>query len=94
MTVVSRAIVSVLLTGLTVAKIEEVMLYSMEAGFARTIHFGAIGVFVAGLSRARLWHLGTVDSSSNGEIAALSLVNMAHFRSHRDGSSELTCHGR
>jgi hypothetical protein len=22
------------------------------------------------------------------------LVNMAHFRSHRDGSSELTCHGR
>jgi hypothetical protein len=24
----------------------------------------------------------------------LSLVNMAHFRSHRDGSSELTCHGR
>lgn len=71
MTVVSRAIVSVLLTGLTVAKIEEVMLYSVEAGFARTIHFGAIGVFVAGLSRARLWHLGTVDSSSNGEIAAL-----------------------
>jgi hypothetical protein len=24
----------------------------------------------------------------------LCLVNVAHFRSHHDGSSELTCHGR
>ena len=94
MTLVSRVIVSVSLTELTMATIESEMRYSVEAGFSRTIHFGAFSVVMAGLSRARLWHLGTFDSCGNADIAALCLINMAHFRSHRDDSSELTCRGR
>lgn len=94
MTMVSRAIVGVLLAELTMAVIDGPMLYSVEAGFARAINFGAFGVVAAELSHAGLWHLRTLDSSSNGHIAALCSVNMAHFRSHCDGSSELTCHGR
>lgn len=91
---VSRAIVGILLAELTMAGIDGPVLYSVEAGFARAINFGAFGVVAAELSHTGLWHLGTLDSSSNGCIAGLRLVNMAHFRSHRDGSSELTCHGR
>ena len=91
---VSRSIVGVLLTELTMAVIDGPMLYSVEAGFARAINFGAFGVVAAELSHAGLWHLLTFDYSSNGELAALRLVNVAHFRSYRDGSSELTYHGR
>ena len=91
---VSRAIVGVLLAELTVAVIDWPIPYGVEARFARAINFGAFGVGAAGLSHAGLWHLLTFDYSSNGDIAALCLVNVAHFRSHHDGSSELTCHGR
>lgn len=93
---VSVVIASVVVAKPTVTSGDEVML-RVEAGPAGAIEFGAVAVIVTGLSRARLRHLGlllTVDSSSNRGIAALLLVNMAHFRSDRDGSSELTCHGR
>ena len=91
---ISTTVISVALTGLTMAKVDEVVLYSVEAGSARTVHFGTCGVVAAGFSRARLWRPGRDIPTGDQELAALFLVNIAHVRSHRDGSSELTCHGR
>jgi hypothetical protein len=97
MTMVSMILASLIVARPTMTSRDEVVLSRVEAGIARTVEFGAIAVVVAGLSRTMLWHPGvgdTLGSSSNRDIAALVLVNMVHFRSHRDGSSELTCHGR
>jgi hypothetical protein len=94
MTLVSMVLASLVGAKHTMTSHDEVMLSSVEAGIARTIEFSAIPVFVTGLSCARLWHSGVLDTSSTQAIAASFLVNMALFRSHRDGSSELTCYGR
>jgi hypothetical protein len=94
MTLVSMVLASLVGATHTMTSLDEVMLSSVKAGIARTIEFSAIPVVVAGLSCARLWHFGVLDTSSTQAIAASFLVNMAYFRSHCDGSSELTCYGR
>ena len=92
MTLVSMVLASLVVVKPTMTSLDEPMISSVEAGIARAIEFGAIAVVAAALSGTRLWHSGVLDTSSTQ--AASLLVNMAHFRSHRDGSSELTCHGR
>jgi len=96
-TLVSMVMASLVVVKPTMTSRDEVVLSRVEAGIARTVEFSAIAVVVAGLPGTMLWHPGVDDAlgfSNNRDIAALVLVNMAHFRSHRDGSSELTCHGR
>ena len=74
MTLVSVILASLIVARPTMANLVGEMLSSVKAGIARTIAFSAFGVVAAGLSRARLGRrrvLETVDSFSNGGVAAL-----------------------